>query len=82
MMMDGGNSLPVAISIVAGRQVSYEADIAIVKYDKSEIAYLVISNNAFSPTFMVVTPSSQPIVCQHIVLRAYRDTPIPCIAYP
>ncbi len=26
-------------------------------------SYLVMSNVAFSPSFMVVTPSSQPVVC-------------------
>lgn len=54
----GSCSLPVAVSEVTGEMVSVSACIISAK----ECAYLEMSRVAFSPTFMVVTPSSQPIV--------------------
>jgi len=48
---------PVTISIVTKKRVSN--GLAFTVKAKS---YLVISSVAFSPSFMVVTPSSQPVV--------------------
>ena len=55
----GCKFLPVAIRVVTAKGLM---SVNVEGLRRINQAYLVMSNVAFSPSFMVVTPSSQPIV--------------------
>jgi len=61
--------LPVSVCEVTAKLISK----VVIYAGMFDIAYLEMSSEAFSPTFMVVTPSSQPVEYQWTI-RIMRNS--------